>query len=60
MAEQTRVEELERLLREAELRAVTSDRQRLEEQQRAEREQQRAEAAERERREERQRAEREQ
>ncbi|OAQ57866.2 protein kinase-like domain [Pochonia chlamydosporia 170] len=53
MAEQTRVEELERLLREAELRAEASDRQRLEERQRAE-------TAEKERQEERQRAEREQ
>ncbi|KAF9766261.1 hypothetical protein IL306_001354, partial [Fusarium sp. DS 682] len=53
------VEELTRLLREAEQRAK-EERQRAErEQQRAEREQQRAEEAERERQEERQRAERE-
>ncbi|OBS15942.1 hypothetical protein FPOA_13290 [Fusarium poae] len=54
------IEELTRLLREAEQRAE-EERQRAErEQQRAEREQQRAEEAERERQEERQRAEREQ
>jgi alpha-galactosidase/6-phospho-beta-glucosidase family protein len=61
------VEELTRLLREAEQRAKEerqraeeAERERQEERQRAEREQQRAEEAERERREERQRAEREQ
>ncbi|EXU95373.1 protein kinase [Metarhizium robertsii] len=46
MTERTRIEELERLLREAELRAELADRQRLEERQRAEREEQRAETAE--------------
>ncbi|EXK76918.1 hypothetical protein FOQG_18355 [Fusarium oxysporum f. sp. raphani 54005] len=61
------VEELTRLLREAEQRAKEerqraeeAERERQEERQRAEREQQRAEEAERERQEERQRAEREQ
>ncbi|KID82483.1 Protein kinase-like domain protein [Metarhizium guizhouense ARSEF 977] len=67
IAEQTRVEELERLLREAELRAESERRRAESEQQRAEasdkkrlEEQQRAESAERGRQEERQRAEREQ
>ena len=43
MADQGRVEELEKLLREAELRAESSETRRLEAQQRAEKEQQRAE-----------------
>ncbi|KAH6889924.1 hypothetical protein B0T10DRAFT_487099 [Thelonectria olida] len=54
------VEELMRLLREAEQRAEEAERERQEERQRAEREQHRAEEAERERKEEQQRAEREQ
>ena len=46
MAARRTVEELERLLREAELRAEESDKQRLEERQRADREQRRAETSE--------------
>jgi hypothetical protein len=47
MANQKRVEELERLLQEAQLRAEESEQQRLEERQRADREQQRAEQEQR-------------
>ncbi|KAH7111552.1 hypothetical protein EDB81DRAFT_925872 [Dactylonectria macrodidyma] len=53
----TGVEELTRLLREAEQRAEAAERERLEERQRAEREHQRAQEAEKERQKERQRAE---
>ncbi|KAH8651722.1 hypothetical protein BGZ61DRAFT_487626 [Ilyonectria robusta] len=60
MAQPRSVEELERLLRQADQRADDAERERQEERQRAEREQQRADEAERERQEERQRAEREQ